>query len=68
MFDFALNVLLQSVHAILYTVLMKMAFQLALTDIPGFVLALCMMNFIFKAEKIFMRILLMNLPGTARQL
>lgn len=56
MFDFALNVLLQSVHAILYTVLMTMAFQLALTDIPGFVLALCMMNFIFKAEKIFMRI------------
>lgn len=56
MFDFALNVLLQSVHAILYAVFMTMAFQLSMTNIPGFVLALCMMNFVFKAEKIFMKI------------
>ena len=56
MFDFAMNVLLQSVHAILYSVFMVMAFELSTTSIPGFVLALIMLNFIFKAEEIFLKI------------
>lgn len=60
MYDFALNVLLQSVHAILYTVLMSLAFRLSLQSIAGFVLALCILNFIFKAEKIFMDIFKFN--------
>lgn len=60
MFDFALNVLLQSVHAIIYTILMTTAFKLALTSISGFVLALVLLNFIFKADKIFMTIFKFN--------
>ena len=48
MFDYALNVLLQSVHALIYLIYMTTAFKLAATSIPGFVLALVMINFILK--------------------
>ena len=60
MYDFALNVLLQSVHAILYTVLMYLAFRLSTQSIAGFVLALCILNFVFKAETMFMDIFKFN--------
>lgn len=56
MFDFAMNVLLQTVHAMLYSVFMLMAFEISTTSIPGFVLALCILNFIFKAEDLFLKI------------
>lgn len=56
MFDFAMNVLLQTVHAMLYSVFMVMAFEVSTTSIPGFVLALVMLNFIFKAEELFLKI------------
>ena len=56
MFDYALNVLLQSVHALIYLIYMTTAFKLAATSIPGFVLALVMINFIFKAEDYFLKI------------
>lgn len=56
MWDFSLNVFLQSVHAILYTVFMSMAFKFALQSVPGFILGLCILNFIFKAEEIFMKV------------
>lgn len=56
MYDFTMNVLLQSVHGILYATFMLIAFDLSTTSIPGFVLALCMLNFIFKAEDLFLKI------------
>ena len=56
MFDFALNVLIQSVHGILYTVYITMALQFSATSLPGFILALVMLNFIFKAENLFLKI------------
>ena len=60
MFDYALNVLLQSVHAMLYTIYMTLAFQISSTSIPGFILALIMINFIFKAENIFLHVFKFN--------
>lgn len=56
MFDFALNVLLQSVHAIIYTVFMAIAFEVGMQSIPGFILSLCILHFIFDAEKIFLNV------------
>ena len=56
MFDFALNVLLQSVHCVLYVIYMTMAFEFSTTSVPGFVLALIMLNFIFKAEDLFLKV------------
>lgn len=54
--DFALNVFLQSVHALLYTTLMIIAFEVGMESIPGFILALIILNFVFKAEDIFLDI------------
>ena len=56
MMDFAMNVFLQTIHAVLYCIFMVMAFDLSTTSIPGFVMSLIFLNFIFKAEKIFMNI------------
>lgn len=54
--DFALNVLLQSVHALLYTSLMIIAYEIGMESIPGFIVALIILNFVFKAEDIFLNI------------
>ncbi len=56
MYDFALNVFLQTIHAILYCMFMVIGFDLATNSVAGFVMALIVLNFIFKAEKIFMNI------------
>ena len=56
LYEFTMNVLLQSVHALLYVVLMNVAIELALTSIFGIILALIFINFILKADKIFMNI------------
>lgn len=65
MFDFFINVFLQSIHAILYTVFMIMAFKAALDSIPGFVLALIMLNFLLKAEKMFIDIFRFESKGAS---
>lgn len=56
MYDFALNVWLQALHAIVYTIYMLMAYKFAMESIAGFALALIFMNFIFKAESLFIKI------------
>lgn len=66
MYDFALNVFLQTIHAILYCMFMVIAFDLATNSVVGFVMALIVLNFIFKAEKIFMNIF--NFEGRASSL
>ncbi len=55
-YEFAINVLIQPIHAVLYIVLMSVALELATTTIIGFILALVFMNFILKADKIFMKV------------
>lgn len=66
MYDFALNVFLQTLHAILYCLFMVIAYDLATDSIAGFIMALVVLNFIFKAEKIFMKIF--NFEGKASSL
>lgn len=56
MYDFGMNVFLQSVHALLYTTLMSVAIELAVSSIWGFIIGLVFINFILKADKIFLEI------------
>ena len=60
MYDFTMNVLLQTVHALVYTVLMSLAVELAVTNVWGFILALVFIHFILKADKIFFQIFNFN--------
>lgn len=53
LYDFVLNVLLQTVHAIVYTVLMTSALKLAFTSIWGYIIALVFMNFMLDADEVF---------------
>lgn len=66
MYDFALNVFLQTIHAIIYCMFMVIAFDLATNSVAGFIMSLIVLNFIFKAEKIFMNIF--NFEGRASSL
>ena len=54
--DFALNVLLQSIHALLYTSLMIIAYEMSMESIAGFIVALIILHFVFNAEEIVLKI------------
>lgn len=56
MYEFALNVLVQTVHAILYIMLIGMAVKLSSKSLSGFAISLVLLNFIIKADNIVMRI------------
>ena len=58
--DFSLNVLLQTVHALIYTMFMITAYQMAMKSIAGFLVALFYINFIFKAEDIILKVFNFN--------
>lgn len=60
MYDLTFNVLLQTVHALLYTVLMGVAIDMAVTSVWGFIISLVFINFILKADSIFMNIFNFN--------
>lgn len=55
-YEFTMNVLIQPVHALLYVALMQIAINLATTNVIGFIIALVFINFMLKADKIFMKI------------
>ena len=65
MFDFFINVFLQSVHALLYTVCISVAFELSTKSLGGFVLALMVLHFVLKAEKLFMSIFKFDSRGAS---
>ena len=67
MYDFTLNVLLQSVHALLYTALMGIAIEISLSNLWGFIIALVFINFISKADKIFMDIFDFGRGGSVKE-
>lgn len=56
MFDFFVNVFLQSIHALIYTIFISIVIDLAFNSLAGFVLALFTLNFMQKAEKTFIKI------------
>lgn len=51
--DYTINVIIQSVHCLLYYMFVGLAFNIAGKSIRGVFLALLLVNFILKAEKIF---------------
>lgn len=55
-YDFSINVFIQSIHAIIYVTLISVALNLANTNIIGFIIALVIMNFSTKAGENFTRI------------
>ena len=54
--EYSFNVLLQSVHCLLYTMMVGMAFKLSTDSFSGAILSVFIMNFILKAEKLFKKI------------
>lgn len=54
--EYTYNVFLQTIHALLYGVFVSMALILSTESIVGFILALIMLNFMLKADKIFRKI------------
>lgn len=54
--EYAFNVLLQTIHALIYGVFVQLSLLLAADSVAGFVISLIMLNFMMKAEKIFRKI------------
>lgn len=54
--EYAINVLLQAIHALTYTVFVGTALKLTETSLIGFVLSFVFLNFMSKADKLFRRI------------
>lgn len=54
--DYTINVIIQSVHCLLYMMFISLAFNIAGKSIRGVLLALLLVNFVLKAEKIFKEI------------
>ena len=54
--EYVMNVIIQSVHAIIYGVFISSALILSLQSIPGIIVALILMNFSLKAESTFRKI------------
>ena len=54
--EYTFNIFLQSIHALMYGCFVTVALTLSDDSIAGFILALVMLNFMLKAEKIFRKI------------
>ena len=58
--EFIMNVIIQTVHALIYTVFISAALVLSLKSISGTIVALIIMNFALKAEPVFRKIFKMD--------
>ena len=54
--DFAFNVLLQSIHCLIYVIFMTVAFSTAIGSISGLIICFVILRFMLDADKIFMKI------------
>ncbi len=59
--EYILNLIIQVVHALIYAVFISSALALSLKNVAGIIIALILMNFSLKAEKLFRKIF--NLDG-----
>ena len=66
--EFVLNVLIQSVHALIYSVIMGIAVDLAIKSIYGFVLALVFMSYLLKFDDVIFHIFQFNGASGERML
>lgn len=54
--EYCFNVFLQTIHALIYTVFVTIALMISTQSIAGFIIAMIMLNFMIKADKIFRKI------------
>lgn len=54
--EFIMNVLLQSMHALIYVTIMPVAVELSTKSVFGYIIGMVFINFILQADKIFMNI------------
>lgn len=54
--EFAFNVLIQSIHCLIYTVFMTAALAASSTSIVGVIISIVILQFMLEADKIFMKI------------
>ena len=62
--EYIVNVFIQVVHAILYASFVSMALLVSLNSISGMIVALILMNFMLKADKVFRKIFKMSSDGS----
>lgn len=62
--EYTMNVIIQTVHAIIYSVFISTALILSLQSVAGMILALILMNYALKAEKTFRTIFKMGAGGS----
>jgi hypothetical protein len=62
--EYIMNVIIQSVHALIYAVFISEALVLSLESIAGMIVALIIMNFSLKAEKLFRQVFKMSSEGS----
>ena len=62
--EYIVNVLIQTVHAIIYASFVSMALAISLNSLAGMIIAFILMNFMLKADKIFRKIFKMSEGGS----
>lgn len=62
--EYIVNVLIQTIHAILYASFVSIALAISLNSIAGMIVAFILMNFMLKADKIFRKIFKMSSDGS----
>lgn len=60
LYQFTSNVLIQSVHALLYTSIVGIALNISLNNITSFIIALVFLNFMLSADKIVLKLFKFN--------
>ena len=61
--DFAFNVLLQSIHCLMYVLLLSVALSTALKSFTGLIIGIVILQFMLQADKIFMKIFNIRAKG-----
>ena len=62
--EYIVNVLIQTVHALIYAAFVSMALVVSLDSIAGMIVAFILMNFMLKADAIFRKIFKMSSGGS----
>lgn len=62
--DFAFNVLLQTVHAFIYTIFMAIAISVSATSVAGALIAVVILNFMLQADKMVIKIFGLDKAGS----
>ena len=61
--DFSFNVLLQSIHCLIYTIFMTIALSTAIESLGGLIVGIVVLQFMIESDKIFRKIFGINAKG-----